>query len=772
MNCRKFQRKDRPAVRRRATRSALAAALVLFLAAALGSTSADEPAIPKDQARARRAKRPPNARVQTTLALAKKSTAEFRQPEELAYRDFNELSIQVGNFDNPNAAELGLPAKFQLLCYNGRPVGPTIRVRRGRTFHVHLKNDLPAVAGGAAHVADGNSEQPHDLCTTNLHTHGLHVSPAGNGDNVFVDVKPQEDFTFEYDLPADHPAGTFWYHPHRHGSVAYQLSNGLAGALIVEGSRGDGIPDLEDIPEIAAARERILVLQLYNYRVDPPGPDGVARVDANTIYDVTPDARTCSAISVPNQDPTEKGQATAINGVINPVIRIAPGEVQRWRLIHAAWDVDRRLYLGDDATKPAADFRFYEIALDGLATGTLSPKGNDPKAGPAVEVAPGQRSDVLLQAPLLNPGENERVYYLLQSEQPHNPQDPPATENLILAKVLVTGRPRQMRLPDPRDLAKCQPFANIRDEELATKDTSELVTKGLNFLATTGAVQRFWINGKTYSQYQSPVQIRLNTAEEWKVTAKADNHPFHIHVNPFQVVLRTDANGGSCTPMSVWRDTLFVRQGETYTVRSRFTDFLGKTVIHCHFLDHEDQGMMMPIEFIPPYQTPKPAAVSRAGRLRPDSTAAPDLRLADAKGAWHRLADFRPHNVLLIFFQGLECGHCTEQLGRFVREAGTRADPDTVIVAVSARRVADPDRALKAFGVTSAGRFCLLVDEEHRAFRAFGCYDNGPLHGLFVIDRGGTVRARYAGEVPFDDTRAVAERMAALAVERAKVGSQ
>src|SRR5260370_904019 len=88
---------------------------------------------------------------------------------------------------------------------------------------------------------------------TNLHTHGLHVSPAGNADNIDVCIKPQQEFTFEYTVPADHPSGTFWYHPHRHGSVAYQLSNGLAGALIVEGSRRDGIADLEDVPEIAAA---------------------------------------------------------------------------------------------------------------------------------------------------------------------------------------------------------------------------------------------------------------------------------------------------------------------------------------------------------------------------------------------------------------------------------------------------------------------------------------------------------------------------------------
>ena len=47
-------------------------------------------------------------------------------------------------------------------------------------------------------------------------------------------IEPQEEFTFEYDIRDDHPSGTFWYHPHKHGSVAYQWSNGVAGALIVE----------------------------------------------------------------------------------------------------------------------------------------------------------------------------------------------------------------------------------------------------------------------------------------------------------------------------------------------------------------------------------------------------------------------------------------------------------------------------------------------------------------------------------------------------------
>jgi len=76
---------------------------------------------------------------------------------------------------------------------------------------------------------------------------------------------PGNQFEFEFQLPKNHVSGTFWFHPHKHGSVAYQLSNGVAGALIVEGSPDDDIFDLEDIPAIAAAKEQILILQYYTF---------------------------------------------------------------------------------------------------------------------------------------------------------------------------------------------------------------------------------------------------------------------------------------------------------------------------------------------------------------------------------------------------------------------------------------------------------------------------------------------------------------------------
>src|SRR5207302_507082 len=82
-----------------------------------------------------------------------------------------------------------------------------------------------------------NIDEPHCFNGTNLHAHGLWVSPTGNSDNVLISINPQVSFDYQYDIPPDHPSGTFWYHSHRHGSTALQVSSGMAGALIVRGNR-------------------------------------------------------------------------------------------------------------------------------------------------------------------------------------------------------------------------------------------------------------------------------------------------------------------------------------------------------------------------------------------------------------------------------------------------------------------------------------------------------------------------------------------------------
>ena len=101
----------------------------------------------------------------------------------------------------------------------------------------------------------------------------------------------------------------------------------------------------------------------------------------------------------------------------------------------------------------------------------------------------------------------------------------------------------------------------------------------------------FFINGRSFDHHRVDTRVRLNSTEEWEIvnTGMMD-HPFHIHTNPFQVL----ASPGD--PGVVWRDTLIIPHGQTKRIRIRFADFAGRTVYHCHILDHEDLGMMGTLE--------------------------------------------------------------------------------------------------------------------------------------------------------------------------------
>jgi FtsP/CotA-like multicopper oxidase with cupredoxin domain len=118
--------------------------------------------------------------------------------------------------------------------YSGGLCGSIIRVRAGDTLDVRLVNNLPN-----EEPVHGSGSMVHRLNVTNLHTHGLFVSPSGRADNVYLDVRPGETFRYQFEIPEDHPAGTYWYHAHLHGSVAFQVASGMAGALIVEGALDD-----------------------------------------------------------------------------------------------------------------------------------------------------------------------------------------------------------------------------------------------------------------------------------------------------------------------------------------------------------------------------------------------------------------------------------------------------------------------------------------------------------------------------------------------------
>lgn len=425
-----------------------------------------------------------------------------------------------------------------LRSYWGRFPGPTFRVRPGDTFKLRLVNDLPP----EEHVGH-DSNMPHGFNTTNMHLHGLHISPKGNSDNVLIEIPPGERFDYEFNIPANHPAGTYWYHPHKHGSTSVQLYSGLAGAFIVEG-------DIDEVPEIAAARDRVFVIQEI-------------RVGAKGL--------------VPDFDLDAFDSATilrTINGQLQPTITIRPGEVQRWRLIQAG--------VGEFTPIQLDGHTFQQIAFDGLSF----PK---PREVSNVLLANGNRADVLIK------GGAPGVYSLrkLSYNQGLGP-----TPEAILATVVVQGK--QMDMPFPTELPTAGQLPFVQDAELT--GSRQLV---FDVQFNNGQLQ-FLIDGTEFDMDKVNQTIKLGAVEEWTVLNNSGGqHPFHIHVNPFQV---TKINGQPVdSPM--WQDTVILPVASTaddgstipgsVTFRSRFLDFDGKFVLHCHILPHEDLGMMQIVEIVP-----------------------------------------------------------------------------------------------------------------------------------------------------------------------------
>lgn len=139
--------------------------------------------------------------------------------------------LEVALTAQPNRQTLS-GQSVNLLSYNRQLPGPLLEAHGGDTVRLTLSNKLDTA--------------------TNLHYHGLHISPQI--DDVFREVAPGEQYIYEFQIPDNHPAVTAWYHPHYHLDVAPQVFGGLAGPLIIRG-------EVDEIPEIQQADEALLLLQ-------------------------------------------------------------------------------------------------------------------------------------------------------------------------------------------------------------------------------------------------------------------------------------------------------------------------------------------------------------------------------------------------------------------------------------------------------------------------------------------------------------------------------
>ena len=398
-----------------------------------------------------------------------------------------------------------------LFTYNGQAPGPLLEVRAGDTVRLHFTNRLTE--------------------STNLHFHGLHVPSTGNADNVFLEVPAGESLTYEFALPANHPSGTFWYHPHLHGSSARQLFRGLAGLFVVRG-------ELDDIPEVAAAKEHFLVLK--DWALDRRGevlePSMMQRMTGR------------------------EGSLVTIGDAVRPEFAIQSGGLLRLRILNASASRFYRLKLDDHP--------MYVIASDG---GPLPA----PRSLEEILLSPGERVEVLIR------GSREGGVYRLQN-LPYNRggmgqmggQSSPNSPAL-LATVFYEGR--------------AEPALTLPERLIPVEPLPPPALPVRRFVLSEGMA--FQINGRAFDHHRVDTEVRLGTVEDWEVINLGNmDHPFHLHTNSFQIL------NSAGQPESAWRDVMLVPARQTRRFRVRFDDFTGKAVYHCHILDHEDLGMMGVIE--------------------------------------------------------------------------------------------------------------------------------------------------------------------------------
>jgi L-ascorbate oxidase len=529
-------------------------------------------------------------------------------------------------------------------------IAPSIEARPGETVRMRLHNRLPAQPD----CTPANINTPHCFNSTNLHSHGLWVSPTGNSDNVLLTLRPGVHFDYEYAIPDGHPAGTFWYHPHLHGSTALQVSSGMAGALIVRGNRlprktpselktGD-IDTLLRAPDGTAYTERVVVFQQIQYACrDAKGniktnPDGTWRCDKD-------DVGTIESYDQfgPGSWPAS-GRYTTLNGRVLPKFTGAVvGRPERWRLIHAGVrDTINLQFLplraqADALPAAAADHDAWirrncvdtpltqvEIATDGLTRA----QGFDKQRN---VLQPGYRSDVLMVFP--DAGQycvvdaaapaTATVNALVEKRQllgkvqvrAADAGTPPASLQQQLVAAAERWMPAGVRadvvagLNDGLKLAAFVPHPTITDQEVQESGSSgqDVVFN----IDTSGDAPTFEVNGKPYDP-DTARDLILGQSEQWTLKSAFVNHPFHIHVNPFQVVSIKDPYGNEVSvtgdandpqyagTQGLWKDTLLVKQGYIITMRTRYQRYIGEYVLHCHILDHEDQGMMQNVRVLVP----------------------------------------------------------------------------------------------------------------------------------------------------------------------------
>jgi FtsP/CotA-like multicopper oxidase with cupredoxin domain len=601
---------------------------------------------------------------------------------------------------------------------------PTLQVYPGERLVVHFENNLVGLT-----IRDYFSPQytpkgkpvplyPEQMTSSplNLHTHGAHISPRGNADNVLLHIPPGMSNSYTYDIPRNMPQGLYWYHSHLHGLTAAQVYSGLVGLLAI--GRTDGNLPLVTEKSIPI---RNMALQ-YNYVFDragglaqlnnltwpqwvstmiPPkageltngtyrpslapvnfnrskpgtkystvwyaGPLSIqnnrgrfqfipSNLQRFTASDGTADKNVPADPSLPDH---QRDVQFTVNGQFQPVIKSKAGQTEIWVLANVS------------------DFAYMNVQLTETATGRHPPiaivgqDGNpytnvqypptdngtrlviSPASRFAIAVTIPAEGDLILEMPergggaktLTSPGV---VYTNNGTDNP-----PAVLGSLSILPSAVSYADGFFVFPT-QVLARATPsqgggvttpfvagqpldgYTSFVDLANTKPDVTRkiLISGGfLNNMASTEDPKAFIyaFDGGAFPNVPL-IQPRLNSVEEWRIiNHNNDEHPIHVHVNDFQVIEYFDPTTGLRTgpdkfsidnanaPAPTMHSDESVIQPGILTIRTRFDEYTGLYVMHCHRLNHEDNGLMALVNVIPAvsvYAVAIPGAPGKPAEVR------------------------------------------------------------------------------------------------------------------------------------------------------------
>jgi FtsP/CotA-like multicopper oxidase with cupredoxin domain len=438
-------------------------------------------------------------------------------------------------------------------AYGGKPIPPVIRVNPGGVIKVHYVNGLPAKS--TEECAAGPC-----MNMTNLHFHGLHVSPNRPQDDVLsIMAMPGESLDYRVVIPPYAPPGLYWYHTHPHGESARQDLDGMSGAIVVEGID-------RYYPELRHMRERVIVLRDRNIEhSDRTSKEQILR-------QVEIPAVGCGTAT----DQTVARVFTA-NAQVRPWIPIDPGERQFWRILNASPDRYADLQLSGQ--------QFQVVALDGMPLTYHNPNRKT-KSADHVLLPPAGR----VEAIVVGPSSGQTA--VLSTRCVDTGPDGDANPSMVIADVGPAKTPSPMHsVPISAGAAEHRLVAHPEIQRLESSQPDFVVT-------FTEDKHGFYINGQKFSMADGPMlRVKAGSMQHWRVVnATNELHPFHIH----QIHFLAYQENGSKSDSPEWLDTVNVPyHNGTVDLIMDFTDPIikGMSLFHCHLLSHEDKGMMAKILF-------------------------------------------------------------------------------------------------------------------------------------------------------------------------------